>query len=198
MAKNELPSHLGGHMNKTHIDYGSVRYMRANFGGENFLDIGCGPGGQLMAAQHEGYSLRVGVDGDYTLFPETDQFGFVPDYPHAVLIHDFCTGPTPYADGPVDFDLGWTVEFVEHVEEQFIPNYMTTLARCRHVIMTHALPGQAGHHHVNCKNADYWKRVFNRYGLVYDENLTNAVRNASTMRKPFIKRTGMVFRNEKE
>ena len=192
---SELPVHLGGHMNKTHMDYGSVRYMYENCGCRSFIDVGCGPGGQLMVAHHEGYNLRVGIDGDFTLFPETDQFGFVPDYPHAVLIHDFCNGPTPNATGPTTFDLGWSVEFVEHVEEKYMPNYMSTLARCKYVIMTHAVSGQAGHHHVNCQPAEYWIDKFAKYGLVYDEDLTKTIREVSTMAKPFIKRTGLVFVN---
>ena len=63
---SELPVHLGGHMNKTHMDYGSVRYMYENCGCRSFIDVGCGPGGQLMVAHHEGYNLRVGIDGLHT------------------------------------------------------------------------------------------------------------------------------------
>jgi len=195
---SELPAHLGGHMNKTHTDYGVLRYMYENRNCRSIIDIGCGPGGQLTAAQDAGYNFRVGVDGDFTIFPETDQFGFVPDYPHAILIHDFCNGPTPYATGPTTFDLGWSVEFVEHVEEKYMDNYMSTLARCRYVIMTHALPGQDGHHHVNCQLSEYWIDKFSEYDLMYSSNLTEDIREVSTMTKPFIKRTGLVFVNLKE
>lgn len=45
------------------------------------------------------------------------------------------------------------------------------------VAMTHALPGQPGHHHVNCKNADYWIKIFNEYGFEYLEDYSISLRN---------------------
>ena len=34
--------------------------------------------------------------------------------------------------------------------------FLDTLANGRIVAITHALPGQGGHHHVNCQPAEYW------------------------------------------
>jgi hypothetical protein len=41
---DKLPEHLGGHMNKVHVDGGVLHYMQRVFGVETMIDIGCGPG----------------------------------------------------------------------------------------------------------------------------------------------------------
>ena len=99
----------------------------------------------------------------------------------------------PYV--PVFFDLAWSVEFLEHVEEQYIPNYMPIFQACKYAIVTHAVPGQDGHHHVNCQEKDYWVDKFREYDMIYQDELTVMARDSSTMKKPFIKRTGLVFQN---
>jgi SAM-dependent methyltransferase len=210
---SELPVHLGGHMNKTHMDYGAVRYMYENHDCRSFIDVGCGPGGQVRLASNLGYEPAIGIDGDWTVLPEdagrsiltwtgeSSDVGSENDGQTKspfFYIHDFSENPwspiyQPYI--PDRFDLAWSVEFLEHVEEQYIPNYMPCFTYARYAIVTHALPGQAGHHHVNCQLPEYWIDKFAQYGLHYSENLTEAIRDVSTMAKPFIKRTGLVFVN---
>ena len=41
---SELPKHLGGHLNKTHVDRGSLEILKRRFDIKSMLDIGCGPG----------------------------------------------------------------------------------------------------------------------------------------------------------
>jgi hypothetical protein len=124
---SEVPDHLGGHMNKTHVDSGSLSYMKTVLDCSSILDVGCGPGG--------------------------------------------------------------------HVEERYMSHYMETFQLCNYLIVTHAVPGQAGHHHVNCQSEDYWIDAFDEFGFDYKSHLTQEIRNASTMVKPFIQRTGLVFKN---
>jgi hypothetical protein len=52
---DKLPEHLGGHMNKVHIDGGALHYVQRTFGLESMIDIGCGPGSQVVLAT----SIRV-------------------------------------------------------------------------------------------------------------------------------------------
>lgn len=203
---NELPEHLGGHMNKTHIDRGSLQYMIDTFSIESVLDIGCGPGGQIDLARDMGLHA-VGIDGDFTLYPEVDELGFYcEDGIPKVAVHDFTSGPPVYfnkeykefSDAEIYgamLDLAWSTEFLEHIEEQYQDNYMQSFQCCKYAIVTHAVPGQAGHHHVNCQPAEYWIDVFAKYGLTYDDYHTNMIRKASTMQKPFIQRTGLFFIN---
>jgi hypothetical protein len=63
------------------------------------------------------------------------------------------------------YDLAWCAEFVEHVEQQHMANWMATLQRCRYVCMTFAVPGQHGHHHVNEQPEEYWLDRFHQAGF---------------------------------
>ena len=190
---SEVPDHLGGHMNKTHVDSGSLSYMKTVLDCSSILDVGCGPGGQVREASELGYTSSCGVDGDWSVLPENDT-----KQNSIFYLHDFVKGPwlpfdLPYI--PDYFDLGWSVEFLEHVEERYMSHYMETFQLCNYLIVTHAVPGQAGHHHVNCQSVDYWIDAFDEFGFDYKSHLTQEIRNASTMVKPFIQRTGLVFKN---
>jgi len=53
----ELPKHLGGHQNKTHLDVGTLEFFKSTFNIKSMLDIGCGPGGMVNLAQEMDYTL---------------------------------------------------------------------------------------------------------------------------------------------
>jgi len=177
---NKLPFHLGGHKGRTHVDEGVLEYFKTQHGCQTLVDIGCGPGGQILAAQRLGYKT-LGIDGDYTLTYTTE-----------VLIHDYTSSSLKLAN---PYDLGWCVEFLEHVEEQFIPNYMETMKSCKWLVVTHALPGKPGHHHVNCQEHYYWIDNFAKFNFVFDQIVTDDVRKYSTMQRNFIRENALVFRN---
>jgi cyclopropane fatty-acyl-phospholipid synthase-like methyltransferase len=182
--QDSLPSHLGGHLNKTHNDRGALTYCIDQFKIKSFLDVGCGPGGMVRLAHMRGLH-SMGIDGDWEVEKEPETY---------IAIHDFTTGPVP--DGQYsqkEFDLGWSVEFLEHVEEQYMSHYMASFQRC--VIATAAPPGYAGHHHVNCRTQEYWRQKFNEYGFTYDPVFTEIIRKESTMQKPFLQSTGMFYVN---
>ena len=180
--QDSLPSHLGGHLNKTHNDRGALTFLMNEYTITSFLDIGCGPGGMVALAGMRGLQA-VGVDGDWEVPKERDT---------DIIIHDFTHGPAPLER---EFDLGWSVEFLEHVEEKYQDNYMQAFARCKYVVATAAPPGYPGHHHVNCQPQEYWHKVFDKYGFDYDDAITQRIRKQeSTMQKPFMQTTGMFFR----
>ena len=175
-----LPDHLGGHLDKTHNDRGTLTYLIENYGIKSFLDIGCGPGGMVNLAEMRGLKA-IGIDGDWQVDKETSN----------IVIHDFTTGPAPIQG---EYDVGWSVEFLEHVEEKYQENYMKAFQLCDYVIATAAPPGYPGHHHVNCQPESYWHEVFDKYGFEYDDEVTQKIRKEySTMQKPFMQRTGMFF-----
>ena len=180
--QDSLPSHLGGHLNKTHNDRGSLTFLINEYKIKSFLDIGCGPGGMVALANMRGLDA-LGIDGDWLVEKEREA---------KILIHDFTTGPAPIYSG---FDLGWSVEFLEHVEEKYQDFYMQAFAKCKYVLATAAGPGHAGHHHVNCQPEKYWHEVFDKYGFDYDDEVTQRIRKQeSTMQKPFMQTTGMFFK----
>ena len=103
------------------------------------------------------------------------------------LLHDL-TRTQLYAPAT----LAWSCEFVEHVEQKYVPDYMHTFKSCLTVAMTYAAPGQAGHHHVNCQPADHWIGAFAAIGLAFDEPTTTRLRKLDP--DTHFAERGMVFR----
>jgi SAM-dependent methyltransferase len=177
-ATRPVPPHLGGHEDVTQVDEGAFDYLVSRFGIRSMVDVGCGTGGMLHYARMRGIDA-TGIDGDPTVANEA----------LGIVEHDYTTGPLDIGS----FDLGWAVEFVEHVEERFLPNFMATLRGCRFVFLTAAVPGQPGHHHVNCRPSEYWIATFGESGLAFDPEATEGVKEHSTMGSGFTRNAGLVF-----
>jgi cyclopropane fatty-acyl-phospholipid synthase-like methyltransferase len=170
-------NHLGGHCNITHVDYGSLALLKQRLDIKSVLDIGCGPGGMKEMCELIGVSW-TGVDGDQSCSKEN------------VITHDFTKGPLMTHHR----DLVWSIEFVEHVDEQHVPNILAAFKLAKKAIcMTHALPGKKGFHHVNCQPSEYWIDKIKSCGYELDIELTQQIRENSTMRREFMRNTGMVF-----
>tara|TARA_Y100001963_G_C6676568_1_gene397731 strand:- start:270 stop:989 length:720 start_codon:yes stop_codon:yes gene_type:complete len=191
---NDNPkTHLGGHFNIAHTDRGALKFLKEKLNAKSMIDIGCGPGNQVITAQKLGYTA-IGIDGDKELLK--NNYSVLDD----MLIHDYTTGVIEFEDDDF-FDVAWCVEFLEHVEEKYMKNYMNTFQRCKYVICTAAEPGEPGWHHVNCQTKQYWIEKFDEYGFDFSKNLTKQLRENSTMniklkkRKHFIKRRGWLFVN---
>jgi len=184
-----LPEHLGG-QEAGNIDVGLVATLANDLGIQSMVDIGCGDGKATEQYRHL-VSRVVGVDGDWTRLPKSPLY----------ILHDFTKGPLA-----VPADLAYSVEFVEHVAEEYVDNFMPTFAACKYAVITAARPGQRGHHHVNCQPPEYWIEQFRRYGMVFDPDYTEHLKKVSTMQKArgprkgkrvrFFDRTGMFFRRQ--
>ena len=68
------------------------------------------------------------------------------------------------------YDMAWSAEFVEHVDEQYIMNYMSTFKRAKYILITHATWG--GWHHTCVHNSQWWIQTFESYGFAYQHDLT--------------------------
>ena len=186
-----LPNHLGGHNNKTHLDHGAIKWLMNEFQPKSFLDIGCGPGGMVELASKLGLN-SLGIDGDFEI-PRSHKNKFI--------LHDYTKGKVKLNQ---NFDIGWSVEFVEHVDEQYAHNYIDTMQHCKYLIITYAPPGWPGHHHVNCQPEEYWIDILAMHGLVYNKKRTTELRDKSTMnfpkkpKKAFVKNRGLFFENVKK
>src|SRR5262249_196054 len=145
-------------------------------------DVGCGEGHAARYFADHGCDV-VGIDGVWQL---SQNWRFT--------MHDYTEGPLALRD-PID--LIWSCEFVEHVEERYIHNFLTTFTAAGMVAMTPAEPGQPGYHHVNCRSADYWKGALAGIGFLCDDELTRQARNRAQMNGNPINhfsRSGLVFR----
>lgn len=152
-----------------------------HLGVKSVIDVGCGSG---IAVD---YFVRLGCD-------VLGVDGMAQENPRIVR-HDYSEGP--YRPSR-KVDLAWTCEFVEHVEKRFVGNFMATLRDASVVLMTHADPGQPGHHHVNCQPSVYWIGAMEANGFIHDEALTAETRRLAALNlSPWnhYTRSGMAFRN---
>lgn len=158
-------------------------YLLTKYEVKSVIDIGAGYGHNLKWFSDWGLCNVKGVEG---MREYVDKFLI----PGAAIEHDFTKGPAPIAQ---PFDLAISTEFVEHVEEQFIPNYMPAFQLAKIAMITHAEPGQAGHHHVNCKGDNYWVKVFSQYGFEHAPDETALLRRTDRWRSGWGRRSMMVF-----
>lgn len=135
-------------------------WMIEGLGVRSVLDVGCGEGLALSFFRDIGGCEVLGVDGVRQADPD-------------IMQHDFNDGPW---DPDREFDLVWCCEFVEYVDECFLPNMLPALTAGRLLAMTHAFPGQGGHHHVNCRTPDYWLGALAAAGMCLDDDLTSKAR----------------------
>ncbi len=150
------------------------------------LDIGCGEGHSTKFFQGLGCDV-LGLEGSEEALANSA-------LPDRMVRHDFSKAPfVPDRE----FDLVWTCEFVEHVEHEFVANILRTLAAARKAVaMTHAFPGQHGHHHVNCQPNRYWIGLIEGQGFDLDLVHTLENRRVSFEDYPGINhfaRSGLVF-----
>ena len=163
-------------------------------GVKSVIDVGCGEGravdyfASLICPSDMDDRLChvVGIDGVKQ-----------PDHPH-LFQHDYTEGLLWISDVAdlKKFDLCWCCEFVEHVEERYVPNFLDTFSYADLVLMTHAEPGQQGHHHVNTQTPMYWQGVMAAIGYELDPDLTDQTRRIAAMnRNPYnhFARSGLAF-----
>ena len=158
--------HLGGNIKEG--DPGSFcphvwDYVIDRFCVRSVMDLGCGVG---HAAE---YFFKKGLR---TLAVDGLAANVRASYYPAVC-HDLTAGPVI-----TNVDLVHCQEVVEHIEERFLNNVLSSLGCGRIILMTHAVPGQGGHHHVNEKPMEYWNDHIQRMGytlLVEDSNRVRAI-----------------------
>ncbi len=142
-------------------------HLIATFDIKSVIDVGCGAGFTTKWFKDR-LGDAIGVEGD----PEALKKAQCPLVQHDYTVSEY--------DPKRDFDLGWCAEFVEHVEERYMPNWMATLMRCKYVAMTFATPGQGGYHHVNEQEELYWiHKAFRPYGFEHVPEVTAWMRSTS-------------------
>ena len=186
----EMTDHLGGcypEGDANLIMHDVWGWLIVEYDVKSCIDVGCGYGHALDFIEKLNVSSE-GVDGY-----EPAVAGKICGSP--VYSHDYTLGDYPKAD-ETKWDLAWSGEFLEHVEERYLPHIMHTFKACKHVCATHAEPGQIGFHHVNCQTTDYWVTQFEKYGFAFDEGNTKKLRQTDRWHTGWGRRTLMLFHNE--
>lgn len=149
----------------------TVGYIVEKFNIKNVADVGCGFGFHSKFFQKVFELETLSIEGS----SKVAELSIVPE---SIVHHDYTTGP--YIPSKV-YDLGWSVEFVEHVEDRYKDNFIATLKKCKYVLMTHAIPGQGGHHHVNERYGTYWIDVMSKNGFIFDPAVTAKCRELAAI-----------------
>lgn len=174
--------HLGGNAN--HGDPYSfapsvVKYLIDRFALRSMLDLGSGQG-HAAAQFHRQGVIAIACDG---------LMRNIADNVYPTVHVDLTNQPFV-----CKVDLTWCQEVAEHVEERHTDNFVRSLACGKIILMTHALPGQHGYHHVNCKDADYWLQVISQIGydcVVADTKRIRALAEADGA--AYLAKTGLLF-----
>jgi hypothetical protein len=114
------------------------------------LDVGCGEGHAVKFFQKLG-CVAHGIEG----MRQNILRAVTPIAHHDLL-------KAPYF---MPVDLVWSCEVAEHILPDKVSHYVETLANGKVIAMTHALPGQGGHHHVNCQPSEYWVDLLDKAGF---------------------------------
>jgi SAM-dependent methyltransferase len=154
-------------------------YVIDRFAIASVLDLGSGLGYAADYFFRKGLRT-IAVDG----LAENARAALYP-----TICHDLTKGPVV-----ANVDLVHCHEVVEHIEERYLDNLLSSLCCGRVVLMTHALPGQGGYHHVNEKPADYWVGHMGKRGYNLLAEDTNRIRAIGQVeRAPYMQASGLLF-----
>jgi SAM-dependent methyltransferase len=160
------------------------KYLADTYKIKSVVDVGCGRGYSTRFFKSLGCKV-VGIDGSNA----AKELHLLED--GEFVHHDFTKGTVYMFDREesteplekLSFDLAWCCEFVEHIEEQYIINFMEVFKSAKFVAMTYAYPGQKGHHHVNENTQDYWTNKMSDYGFRFLNGETQILRGKSLQDK---------------
>jgi SAM-dependent methyltransferase len=181
---NNLTPHVGGNILEGDPNTFSPSvwdYLIKRFALSSVLDLGSGMGYASQYFHSKGMKV-LAVDG------------LIQNCQKAVF-------PTIHLDLTLNkvtsrVDLVHCQEVVEHIEEKFLDNLLASLACGKFILMTNALPGQGGYHHVNEQTTEYWIEHLKRYNcevLIEDSNRVR--RLAKDDGALYLSRTGLVLAN---
>jgi len=157
---DENKPHLGGNTirpDKNTWSPSSWSYLLQNFNIKKMTDLGSGQGHTSQWFMERGIDVTAVEGLEFNV-----NNSVIPS-----ILHDLTIKPFEQ-----ETDLVLCVEVVEHIEEKYLDFLLTSLCQGNIIFMTHAVPGQLGHHHVNCQESKYWiDHISNRgYKLLEKES----------------------------
>lgn len=155
-------------------------YFIENYKVRTVADIGCGTGEALRYFQSLGCQT-FGVEG----LNENSILCPPPVATIDICFNDFLSLK------PVD--LVWSCELVEHVAAKYLPKLIELLTAGKILAMTHAVPGQPGHNHINCQSESYWIKHLSYAGMSFDPDETARARKLCPPENYF-NQSGLIFR----
>jgi hypothetical protein len=156
-------------------------YAIDRFGVRSVLDLGSGLGYSSKFFFDRGRQV-IAIDG----LDENVRHAIYP-----TVKHDLTHGPIQCV-----VDLVHCQEVVEHIDAKHLDNLLQSLACGKFILMTHAVPGQGGHHHVNEQPSEYWIEHLQKLDCALLQEDTKRIRElAKEDGAVFMAHTGMLFAN---
>lgn len=183
-VQNEKAPHVGGNILEGDPSTFAPTvwdYLIQRFALESVMDLGSGMGYASQYFHKKGMKV-LAIDG----MIENCQKAVYPTIHLDLTLSKVVT----------HVDLVHCQEVVEHIEERYLDNLLSSLACGKFILMTNALPGQGGYHHVNEQPTEYWINHMRRYNcevLVEDSNRIRKM--ASADGAVFLARTGLILAN---
>lgn len=184
----ERPDLGGSLIGAVEWDWDLVRLLSSRHHIRTVLDVGCGAGLTLDYWKAQNVECW-GIDGNLRILDGPCQTK------ERLLVADFTK---QWLEWPLQADLVWCVEVLEHVPERYEHNVIRTISHNagRLAFVTAAAAGQPGYHHVNCKPQEYWIEALEAQGLQYLPEtplLLATLSDSGPFGKNYIKRNGMIF-----
>jgi SAM-dependent methyltransferase len=181
--KNEL--HLGGNVfegDPFSFSPNVWNYLIKRFALRSILDLGSGMGHAAHYFYEAGLQV-VAIDG---LKENCARSAFPTIHIDLTQSRVFCR-----------VDLVLCQEVVEHIEERYLENLLLSMTCGKIIVMTNALPGQGGYHHVNEQPTEYWINHLKKHQcevLVEDTNRLRAI--AQHEQALYLAKTGLILANK--
>jgi SAM-dependent methyltransferase len=185
-VSSSIYPHLGGNIKEGDAFTYSPAvwdYIIGRFAIRSVLDVGSGLGYSCEYFFRKGLRV-IAVDG----LPENVVNAVFP-----TVQFDLTTGSIQ-----CKVDLVHCQEVVEHIGCEYLENLLSTLAAGKIILLTNALPGQCGHHHVNEQPTEYWIENLSRYDCHLLQEDTRRIRRiAEAEGATYLARTGTLYANRK-
>jgi len=145
---------------------------------EPIIDIGCGRGDYVKSLNAKGFNVK-GIDG-IKLDCHDDNI-YIFDLTKPFIIDNKCTV--------------MSLEVGEHIPKQYENIFIDNLINnCNgKLILSWAIEGQAGIGHINCKNNDYIINCLKDRRFIFNQEITDNLRNVVEDNCDYFRNTLMFF-----
>ena len=128
------------------------------------VDVGCGVGTWLRAAQELGSTTVRGFDGPWVT---EEQLEIPREYFHACdLVEAATAGTLPGTDGLATYDLVLSLEVAEHLPTAVAKDFVALISKLgERILFSAAIPYQGGVNHLNEDWPGSWNALFCEQGF---------------------------------
>ncbi len=135
-----------------------LELIKSSYDFKSLVDLGCGIGTWLKAAQDLGVETIQGYDANQV----EEKHLFVPRKNIEIVNLN-----SLHISSNEKFDLAMSLEVAEHLQESSSKNFVNTLTNLSDIILfSAAIPLQPGTQHINCKPLKFWVDLFEQNNFV--------------------------------